>query len=130
MNLIDHFKIANFQMPQDIMHVVLEGVLAMEVKLMLSNFLENGLLSLEQLNERMLNFTYGRTEAKNKPPKPFQMSHFTATTQKLHLSGLYNSEYQWQLRVGARGARPPPLCKSPPTLFDPLLPPPLFESAL
>lgn len=83
------FQIANFQMPQDVMDVVLEGVLAMETKIMLGSFLEDGIISLHLLNERVLHFTYGRVEARNKPPKPFQLSHFAATSQKLHLSGRY-----------------------------------------
>lgn len=80
-------------MPQDVMHVVLEGVLAMETKIMLGSFLEDGIISLHLLNERVLHFTYGRVEARNKPPKPFQMSHFTSTSQKLHLSGRYWCNY-------------------------------------
>ena len=47
-------------MPQDVMHVVLEGVLAMERKVLLKSFtLEEKFFSLDLLNERILNFTYG-----------------------------------------------------------------------
>ena len=85
---IDHFQIGNFQMPQDVMHVVLEGVLANETKVMLGSFIqEEKLFSLDLLNERVLNFTYGRVESRNKPPRPFQISNFSSSTQKLRLSG-------------------------------------------
>ncbi len=88
---INDFEIANFQMPQDVMHVVLEGVLPMEIKNLLNTFMfEDGLFSVEFLNERVQNFTYGRVEARNKPPKPFQSSQFTSATQKLHLSGKHS----------------------------------------
>ena len=75
-------------MPQDVMHVVLEGVLAMEMKVLLKSFMiEEKFFSLDLLNERILNFTYGRAEVRNKPPKPFQISQFISSTQKLRLSG-------------------------------------------
>ena len=45
---INHFQIGNFQMPRDVMHVVLEGVLATETKLMLGSFMqEEELFSLD-----------------------------------------------------------------------------------
>ena len=50
LSAINHFKMGNFQMPQDVMHVVLEGVLATETKLMLGSFMqEEELLSLDLL---------------------------------------------------------------------------------
>lgn len=89
LNEIDYFHVANWQLPQDVMHVLFEGVLPLETKLMLGSFLEDGYLTLEQLNARISNFTYGRIEARNKPPKPFQATYFTGTGSKLHLSGKY-----------------------------------------
>lgn len=89
LNLIDHFHVANSQIPQDVMHVIFEGVLPMETKLMLSRFMEDGYLTLDLLNQRVNHFTYGRIEARNKPPKPFQKSYFTGTGSKLHLSCMY-----------------------------------------
>ena len=91
LSLIDYFFIANFQIPRDIMHVLFEGVLPLEVNLMLPSFMESGLFTLDFLNNRVSHFTYGRAEAKNKPPKPFQKSYFTGTAHKLHLSGIFFS---------------------------------------
>ena len=68
------------------MHVIFEGVLPLETKLMLNNFMEDGFLTVGKLNERVSNFVYGRGEAINKPPKPFQEAHFTGVGSKLHLS--------------------------------------------
>ena len=77
MSSINHFQIGNFQMSPDVMHVVLEGVLATETKIMLGSFMpEEELFSLDLLNECVLNFTCGRVEARNKPPKLFQKSIF------------------------------------------------------
>jgi hypothetical protein len=72
LNSINHFHVAHSQIPQDIMHVIIEGVLPMETKLMLNAFMDDGFLTIEMLNERVSNFVYGRDEARNKPPKPFQ----------------------------------------------------------
>lgn len=85
---IDHFQLGNFQIPQDVMHVVFEGVLNTEVRLMLASFLsEEELFSVDLLNDRILHFDYGRGEGKDKPPKPFQVANFTSAN-KLHLSGI------------------------------------------
>lgn len=85
LNEIKYFQLANFQMPQDIMHILLEGVLQLETKLMIKSFLEDKLFTVDELNERIKYFSYGRTEAKTKPPKPFQKSSFDAESS-LHLS--------------------------------------------
>ena len=75
-------------MSQDVKHVVFDGVLAMEMKVLLGRFmLEEIFFSLDLLNERILNFTHGRAKARYKPPKPFQISQFTSSTQKQRLSG-------------------------------------------
>ena len=87
LNDIDGFHVANGQLPQDIMHVLFEGVLPMETKLMLNSFInEEQLFTLDTLNERISTFAYGRTEARNRPPKPFTPVHITSG--RLHLSGL------------------------------------------
>ncbi len=86
LNLIPGFHVANSQLPQDVMHVILEGLLPMETILMLASFMENGYFTLNMLNNRVSNFAYGRVEGRNKPPKPFQKAYFTGN-YKLHLSG-------------------------------------------
>ena len=87
LNQIKHFHVASLQMPQDVMHVILEGVLPLETRLMLASFIENGYFTLDLLNQRVLNFTYGRVEAKTKPPKQLEKSHLMGPKGKLHLSG-------------------------------------------
>ena len=41
LNDIPFYHVANSQLPQDIMHVILEGVLPMEVKLLLSVYISD-----------------------------------------------------------------------------------------
>lgn len=96
LNKIDGFHAASGQMPQDIMHVLFEGVLHMEIRLMLKCFIyEECFFALDTLNLRIENFAYGRTESRSKPSKPLLESHITGNG-KLPLSGLeYISMCAW-----------------------------------
>jgi len=87
LNQIEGFHAANGQMPQDIMHVLFEGVLQKEIQLMLKHVIyDEGYFSLSTLNERIENFAYGRVESRNKPTKPFSNAHICGSG-KLPLSG-------------------------------------------
>ena len=85
LNELKHFHVANGQLPHDIMHVILEGALPLEVRLLLRKCIDDNLFTLDNLNDRISNFAYGRLEARNKPPKPFSTTHLT--TGRLPLSG-------------------------------------------
>jgi hypothetical protein len=86
LNQIEHFHVANSQLPQDVMHVLLEGVIPMEMKLMLKVFIyEKKYFTLQFLNERMKFFCFGREEIRNKAPKQIEKIHIT--TNRLPLSG-------------------------------------------
>ena len=88
LNAIEHFHVANGQLPQDVMHVLLEGVLPLETKLMLNVFIfEEKYFSLQFLNERIQSFSYGREESRNKVPKPIERTHLMSSSSKLRLSG-------------------------------------------
>lgn len=88
LNNISFFHIAAGQLPQDIMHVLYEGVFPMEVKLLLTKFIYGDkFITLMMLNERISNFTYGRNERRNKPAKPFTKEHLVGNS-KLPLSAI------------------------------------------
>ena len=90
LNKISFFNVANSQLPQDIMHILFEGVIPLEVKLMLKVFIwEKKYFSLNFLNDRIQNFSYGKKENRSKPPKPLEKSHIEAPGSKMHLSGTY-----------------------------------------
>ena len=73
LNGILEFHVANGQMPQDVMHVMLEGALPFEIKLMLRVFIyDKKYFGLDLLNDRLDSFVYGRNEARTKPPKSFE----------------------------------------------------------
>ena len=47
------------QLPQDIMHIFLEGILSYEIKFLLKHYFDGGLITLDQLNIKLQNFPYG-----------------------------------------------------------------------
>ena len=49
LNQIDNFHVTNSQLPQDVMHVLLEGMLPLETKLMINSFLASGFFTLDTL---------------------------------------------------------------------------------
>jgi hypothetical protein len=52
----------------DIMHDQLEGVLPLEVKMLLQRYVqEEKILTLDTVNERIINFEYGVVDRKNRP---------------------------------------------------------------
>ena len=57
------------QLPQDIMHVILEGALSRSFYYVLQWFLDHSLFTLNELNDFVQNFNYGYTELKDKPVK-------------------------------------------------------------
>lgn len=61
----------------------------MEIKLMLNNLIfERQFFSLDMLNSRIQNFTYGKAEARNKPPKSIDATHITSSGTRLCFSGI------------------------------------------
>lgn len=89
LNEIDYFHVVGGQLPQDIMHVLYEGVLPLNVRHMLHRFVcEEKLFSLQALHDRIVSFPYGRYEARNKPPKRIEITHLKGAS-KLPFSGTW-----------------------------------------
>ncbi|XP_065675853.1 uncharacterized protein LOC136092063 [Hydra vulgaris] len=80
------------QLLQDIIHTLLESVIQYEVRLVLLKFINNGNLTLSQLNLAIQFHTYGYTETLSKPP-PLKQCVFNGD-KKYKLK--YNA-YQTQL---------------------------------
>lgn len=55
------------QLPQDVMHTLLEGTVQYEVRLILLYFIQTGKLTLLQLNGAINNHNYGYSEQSDKP---------------------------------------------------------------
>ena len=68
LNQLDNFSVGNRQLPQDIMHILWEGVLPYTIKAMLQSFVyEKHFFTIEILNQKISSFRYSRSESKNKP---------------------------------------------------------------
>ena len=68
LNRLDDFDVGGDQLPQDIMHILLEGVLPYTIKAMLQSFvLENHFFNIEYLNQKLSSFKFSWSESKNKP---------------------------------------------------------------
>lgn len=77
LNELDNFHAAS-QLPQDVMHVLLEGLIPYEISLMLYNFVtDERYLSSDQLNDRIDCFPYSSQESKDKPT-PIKPQVFTS----------------------------------------------------
>ena len=67
LNQLKHFNVVD-NLPQDVMHLLFEGVLPYEITLMLRSFvIVDKYFSLDMLNARISSFTYTNYEAKDKP---------------------------------------------------------------
>lgn len=87
LNKLTGFHVANGQLPQDVMHLLLEGVIPYEIRLLLSDFITvKKYFTLEYLNDRIMSFTYSPDEAKDKPP-PIKSSDLT-NGRKISMAGM------------------------------------------
>ena len=59
---VNYFSMFGGGLPHDCMHDVLEGVAALEVKLLLSYCISSKYLSLDDYNKRLVKFNFGYTE--------------------------------------------------------------------
>ena len=67
LNDIPLFHVADWQLPQDVMNILLEGVLPLELKLLLNSLISNNVFTLSHLNARVMSFQYGHANATTKP---------------------------------------------------------------
>lgn len=107
LNELRNFHVVD-QLPQDIMHIMMEGVIPYEMLLMLSSFIRvEKYFTLELLNDRISCFSYSTHEAKDKPTPiksqalassggslsqtcKFQLTH-TAQSSTIHYTDEYSN---------------------------------------
>ncbi|KAL2102281.1 hypothetical protein ACEWY4_001449 [Coilia grayii] len=73
------------QTPQDIMHIIFEGVAPMEIKLVLKKLILSGDLELDAFNSAIQNFPYSSVDVRDKPC-PISVTTLTANDNKLKQS--------------------------------------------
>ena len=67
LNNLKYFHVANSQLPQDVMHILLEGAVPYEMSLLLQHLISTRHFSEDLLNERIDCFHYSPDERRNKP---------------------------------------------------------------
>lgn len=86
LNQIPYFDLT-ICLPHDIMHVILEGALPRNLRLLLNHcIVEEKQFSLNHLNKIMLKFNYGEHEKFNSP-RPIDKERITGVSDKLGQSG-------------------------------------------
>lgn len=75
LNKIPLFNVADWQLPQDVMHILLEGVLPLEIKLLLHHFTSvMKFLTIDHFNMRLDSFVFGYD---SKKPSKIDSNHLT-----------------------------------------------------
>ena len=75
-------------LPHDIMHIILEGALPRNIRLLLHHcIVEEKMFSLNHLNKIMTDFKYGEHEKFNSP-RVIDMDRITSNSDKLGQSGM------------------------------------------
>lgn len=68
LNKLDDFHVYNNQLPQDIMHVIIEGAIPYTLKAMLQSFISTKkYFTISTINEKIMCFKFSRAESKSKP---------------------------------------------------------------
>ena len=89
---VDHFDICQC-FPEDILHILFEGVVPFETKLLLKFLVdENRALTLKVLNQRLESFDYGYMNVKTKPSPISRETINALGDTKLKQSGMYHTE--------------------------------------
>jgi len=70
LNKLDDFDVCDGQLPQDMMHILLEGVILYTIKAMLQSFIyEKHFFTIDYVNQKLSSFKFSRSESRNKPSK-------------------------------------------------------------
>ena len=94
LNQLSYYHVAENTCP-DIMHDFLEGLLPIEMKLVLAELAPQGLFSLQDFNSRLHSFSYGFNDQSNKPspiPQGKLLNPFGSsgqTSAQMHCLSLY-----------------------------------------
>lgn len=76
MNKLQFFHTTEGLVP-DVMHDILEGVLPMCVKHLLSHLLQQNVVTVNELNRRINTFNFGAVEGSNKPRGSISATNLT-----------------------------------------------------
>jgi len=87
LNELDDFSVGNGQLPQDVMHILLEGVIPYTLKAMLQSFVyEENFFSIYYVNQKISSCKFSLSESKNKPSQI--SSNVSSDDGKISQSGM------------------------------------------
>ena len=87
---ISHFSLFDGGLPHDMMHDVLEGVVVRELSLLLKHCISSLYLTLDEYNQRLINFDYDYTET-DRPAPVLRSSKFLESDKELKLTASQSS---------------------------------------
>lgn len=68
LNKLDDFHVCDCQLPQDLMHILLEGVIPYTIKAMLQSFVhDKHFFTIDYVNQKLLSLKFSRSESRSKP---------------------------------------------------------------
>ena len=86
LNNLEDFHVCDGQVPQDMMHVLLEGVIPYTIKAMLQSFVsEKHFCTIDYINRKLSSFKFSRSESRNKPSQ--LSTHILHDDGNIHQSG-------------------------------------------
>ena len=99
LNDLQDYHVCNNQLPQDLMHIMLEGVVPYTMKAMLHSYVSiKGYFTLYDINQRIVHFKFSRAESKSKPTQI--SSNSLRDEGRLHQSGtVYMDVKVWMLTL-------------------------------
>ena len=91
LNKLEDFHVCSGQLPQDIMHVLIEGSIPYTMKAMLQSFVNiKKYFTINHVNEKILCFRFSRNDCRSKPS---QLSSNILDEGNFHQSGVYACMY-------------------------------------
>lgn len=84
LNDIPLFNVADWQLPQDIMHVLLEGTLPLEIKHLLHQFTTTDIVTIDQLNVRLESFPFGYNSSRPSTIDPKHLNEGNLRQSGMH----------------------------------------------
>ena len=93
LNKLENYHVCNGQLPQDIMHILLEGAIPYTMKAMLQSFVNaKKYFTITYVNEKILWFKFSHDDCRSKPS---QISSNILGEGNFHQSGIYVGMYMY-----------------------------------
>ena len=96
LNKLEDFHVCNNQLPQDVMHILLEGVIPYSMKAMLQSFVNvKCYFTIDFINQRISSFKFSWSECRSRPSQ--MSSNILHDDDNIHQSGIMVTTYVMNL---------------------------------